>query len=235
MATHTIGTANRDSAEARPPTLETGDRLSRDEFERRYTLMPEVKKAELVEGIVYMRSPVSYGHAHYHSTLNGFLFTYWSATAGVSGGDNATVRLDQDNEYQPDICVRIETGRGGQAKIGEDGYVEGAPELVAEIATSSVSYDLHVKLKAYERNGVREYLVWRVRDQEIDWFVLRDGKFEPLLPDSEGVFKSVVFPGLWLDRAAILRGDLPTALSALRRGIDSPEHVEFVRRLAASG
>ena len=94
---------------------------------------------------------------------------------------------------------------------------------------------MHSKLKAYERNGVREYLVWRVLDQELDWFILHDGKFEPLPPDSEGILKSRVFPGLWLDRAAILRGDVATALNVLRRGLDSPEHAEFVKRLAARG
>ena len=108
---------------------------------------------------------------------------------------------------------------GGQARISDDDYVEGAPELVAEIAASSVSYDLGKKLHVYERNGVREYLVWRVQDREIDWFVLRDGRFEALAPGDDGILRSTVFPGLWLDRAALLRGDLAAVLAALQQGL----------------
>ena len=144
--------------------------------------------------------------------------------------DNATVRLDEDNELQPDALLRIETDRGGQARRSEDDYLEGPPELVAEVASSSVSIDLHAKLNVYRRNGVREYVVWRVQDGAIDWFILRGGEYQRLQPGSDGLIKSEVFPGLWLDVAAMLRGDLRTVLAALEQGTHSAEHAEFVRR-----
>jgi Uma2 family endonuclease len=205
-----------------PPLLENGDQLTRDEFERRYAALPQVKKAELVEGIVYMPSPVSLvRHGTPHAYLTGWLVHYVAATPGVEVGDNATVRLDLDNEPQPDAVLLVEPGRGGNARISEEGYIEGAPELVAEVAASSVSIDLHAKFRIYRRNGVREYLVWRVQDQTLDWFVLRAGDYQRLLPDAAGVLRSEVFPGLWLDAAALLRGDLAAVLQVLQRGLAS--------------
>jgi Uma2 family endonuclease len=103
--------------------------------------------------------------------------------------------------------------------------------LVIEVSSSSVSYDLGNKLKVYRRNGVREYVVWRVRDRQIDWFVLRGGCFEPLTPAADGTLRSTVFPGLWLDPAALLRGDLATVLAVLQQGLNSPEHAEFAASL----
>ncbi|MDX1946729.1 MAG: Uma2 family endonuclease [Pirellulaceae bacterium] len=214
--------------------LVAGDRLSRDEFERRYAAMPLVKKAELIEGVVYLGSPVSLdGHGAPHGRLMGWLVVFEAHTPGVQTADNATVRLDLDNEPQPDCLLRIRPECGGQSQSG-DGYVEKAPELVAEIAASSASYDLHDKLNAYRRNGVREYIVWRVWDQSIDWFVLRGGRYELLAPAGDGITRSEVFPGLWLDSAALLQGDLPRVLAILQQGVANPEHAEFVARLAAA-
>jgi len=127
--------------------------------------------------------------------------------------------VDLDNEPQPDAYLMIEPERGGQARISEDDYVEGAPELVAEIASSSVSYDLGKKLNSYRRNGVREYIVWRVLDREVDWFVLHEGRYEPLPPAADGLLRSTVFPGLWLDPAALIRGDLATVLAVVQQGL----------------
>ncbi len=205
-----------------PPPLENGDRLTRTEFERRYAALPQVKKAELVEGVVFMPSPVSLvRHGTPHAYLTGWLVHYVAATPGIRVGDNATVRLDLDNEPQPDAVLLVEPCRGGNARISEDGYIEGAPELVAEVAASSVSIDLHAKFRVYRRNGVREYLVWRVQDQTLDWFVLQAGDYQRMLPDAVGVLRSEVFPGLWLDTAALLRGDLATVLQVLNRGLAS--------------
>ncbi len=164
------------------PKLEAGDRLSREEFERRYRAMPEVKKAELIEGVVYMSSPVSSSlHGEPHLFLSTWLGTYLVNTPGTSGADNATVRLDRKNEPQPDLYLRILPECGGQTR--DDGlYIAGGPELACEIATSSASYDLHDKKEAYRRNGVREYLVWRIYDQAIDWFRLDGDKYLPLHP-----------------------------------------------------
>jgi Uma2 family endonuclease len=213
------------------PPLESGDRLSRAEFERRYEAMPGLKKAELVEGVVFVPSPTRlHRHGRPHAHLIGWLVSYEAQTPGVLTGDNSTTRLDLDNEPQPDALLLIEPTRGGQAVISPDDYVEGAPELVAEIAASSASYDLHAKLNAYRRNGVREYIVWRTLDRAIDWFVLRSGQFQPLVPDG-GLLKSEVFPGLWLDPAALIGGDIAAALAILDRGLASPEHAAFVTRL----
>ena len=226
-----IPSSTKAPAEIIPP-LEPGDRLSRAEFERRYNAMPNLKKAELIEGIVYMPSPVRiHRHGRPHIRLAGWLAIYEAATPGVEAADNTTVRLDDDNEPQPDGFLLIEPARGGQTRLSADDYVELAPELAAEIASSSASYDLHTKLEAYRRNGVREYLVWRVLDRHFDWFVLRDGQYQPLAPDADGILRSEVFPGLWLEAAALLRGDMTRVFAVLQQGLASPEHAAFVQRL----
>jgi Uma2 family endonuclease len=215
------------------PELCAGDRLTRTEFERRYSAMPNLKKAELIEGVVYMPSPVSKKHSGPQFDFIGWLAIYRFATPGVEGGDNGTVRLDWDNEPQPDAYLRVAPECGGQSHDEYD-YIRGAPELIAEIAVSSESYDMHDKLRAYQRNGVREYLVWRVRESAIDWFVLRAGRFErmPLTADSQ--YRSEAFPGLWLDPAAMIRGDLTQVMAVLQQGIATPEHAAFIARLQAA-
>jgi len=156
--------AGRPPANAVPP-LEPGDRLTRDEFERRYQAMPELKKAELIEGIVFIPPPVRVRrHACPHARIVGWLGHYEAGTSGVAVADNPTVRLDLDNEPQPDAMLYIAPERGGQVRISPDDYVESAPDLVLEVASSSVSFDLNTKLHVYRRNGVQEYLVWRVLD-----------------------------------------------------------------------
>jgi Uma2 family endonuclease len=214
------------------PPLELGDRLTRPEFERRYCSMPSLKKAELIEGIVHIPPrPRFYQHASPHAHLVCCLGIYTSQTPGVIGGDNATVRLDLDNEPQPDALLMITPECGGQARISGDDYIEGAPELVAEIASSSASFDAHTKLHVYRRNGVREYLLWRILDKDLDWFALHEGEFRRIVPGDDGLVRSDVFPGLWLDVPALLRGALAAALAALQRGLATSEHVEFVKRL----
>ncbi|MDG3007083.1 Uma2 family endonuclease [Paludisphaera mucosa] len=227
-----MATATKPTAAPTVPTLENGDHLSRAEFERRYDAMPGLKGAELIEGIVYMPSPVRFArHGEPHAALLGWLFNYKLATPGLRCADNASVRLDLDNEPQPDVFLLIDPKHGGQAEISEDDYVEGAPELVAEVASSSVSIDLGPKLDAYRRNGVREYLVWRALDGAFDWLVLRESRYEPLAPDADGVLKSTVFPGLWLEAESLLAGDLPKVMATLNRGLATPEHAAFVERL----
>jgi Uma2 family endonuclease len=214
------------------PPLRDGDRLSRDEFERRYDAMPQLKKAELIEGVVSVPSPVGcQRHGEPHSTLGGWLFLYRARTPGVRLADNASVRLDLGNMPQPDCLLFISPDCGGQVRIDEDDYVNGAPDLVAEIAASSASYDLNVKLQAYRREGVREYIIWRVLEGEIDWFVLREAGYEKLIPGDDGILRSTIFPGLWLDPAALLRDDCDTLLEVLQRGLDTPEHTAFKAEL----
>jgi Uma2 family endonuclease len=214
------------------PPLENGDRLTRDEFERRYSAMPRLKKAELIEGVVHLPSPVRVEqHAEQHGDLITWLGTYRLHTPGVRFGDNATVRLDLDNEPQPDVVAFLDPKVGGQATISSDGYIEGAPELVAEVTASTVSIDLGPKMHVYRRNQVREYLVWRVQDRAIDWFILREGQYQRLSPDAAGVYRSEVFPGLWLDAAALLSGNLVRVHQVLQQGLASPEHAQFVASL----
>jgi Uma2 family endonuclease len=194
--------------------------------------MPEAKKAELIEGVVYMPSPVrAQSHGEPHSYIITWLGVYRAATPGVQLFDNVTVRLDLENEPQPDAALRIGPMAGGRSHISEDDYLEGAPELIAEVAASSASYDLHEKLRAYRRNGVQEYLVWRVYDKQIDWFQLFKEEYVPLVPDADGVVHSQVFPGLRLFIPSLLTGDLAAVLAELQKGIGTTEHAVFVGRL----
>src|SRR5216683_8140063 len=224
----TTSTLRASSCEAIPP-LENGDTLTRAEFERRYEAMPHLKKAELIEGVVYVPSPVRYRHhGAPHAHLITWLVQYAAGTSGVEVSDNSTVRFDLDNEPQPDALLLINPTCGGQTRFSTDDYIEGSPELVAEVEPSSVSYDLHAKLHVYRRNGVREYLVWRVLERAIDWFVLRAGQYERLSVDANGLLRSEVFPGLWLDPGALVQGDLATVLASVQQGLGSPEHATFV-------
>jgi Uma2 family endonuclease len=218
------------------PPLENGDHLTRPEFERRYHAMPHLKKAELLEGIVYIPSPVpspvaDENHGEPHFDIITWLGMYRMATPGVRGGDNSSLILDLDNEPQPDALLRLLPEYGGQSRVGEGGYLVGAPEFIAEVAASSASYDLHEKKRVYRRVGVKEYLVWRVLDRAVDWFVQREGKYLPLSPGEDGVYRSEVFPGLWLDAAALIHGDLAAVGQVLQQGLTSPEHQAFVRGL----
>jgi hypothetical protein len=220
-----------DAPESIPP-LENGDRLTRPEFERRYEAMPHLKKAELIEGVVFMPSPVRQPeHSRPQFNLIAWLGQYCTFTPGVEGGDNGTLRLDLDNEPQPDGFLMITAACGGRARIDEDHYVSGGPELIAEVAASSVSHDLGDKRNVYRRSGVREYVVWRVLDRAIDWFVLREGRYELLIPDASGVYRSEVFPGLWLAADALIAGDLLRVAHTVQEGLASGEHAEFVSDL----
>jgi Uma2 family endonuclease len=215
------------------PRLESGDHLTRDEFERRYDAMPEHIKAELIEGVVYVASPVRHRqHGKPHGSMMTWIGAYYAATPGTDFGDNGTVRIDDDNEYQPDAFLRLETALGGRSSITDDDYIEGAPELIVEIAASSAAQDMNDKLKVYERVGVQEYIVWQIYERRIDWFYLEHGAYATLQPGDDGITRSHVFPGLSLDIPAILRGDLARVLTVLQQGIGSAEHAAFVERIA---
>ena len=217
---------------AAPPPLESGDRLTRSEFERRYDAMPHLKKAELIERVVYVSPSVRASHGESHGQIAGWLGVYSAATPGVDLANSATVLLDPDNEVQPDALLRLEPAAGGRSSISADDFVEGPPELIAEIAASSAAYDMHDKLGVYRRNGVQEYLVWQVYDRCVDWFHLAEGEYTPLAPDESGMIRSQIFPGLWLVVAALLEGDLAKVLAELQKGLAIAEHAAFVGRLA---
>jgi Uma2 family endonuclease len=211
------------------PPLEPGDHLTREEFERRFDATPGLKRAELIEGVVYMSPALRWDfHARPDVRLSAWLMNYEIATPGVQAGSSPSIRLDLDNEPQPDAVMLITPTSGGRVKISQDNYVEGAPELVVEVSASTVSIDLNTKFRVYRRNGVREYTVWRVRDQAIDWFALRQGQYEKLPADSDGIIRSDVFPGLWLHGPALLAGDMAQVLKVLEQGVRTKEHADFV-------
>ena len=179
-----------------------------------------------------MSSPVSLEfHGEPHADLGMWLSTYRVSAKGLRVGDNSTAFLDDDNEPQPDLLMMIPRELGGQAGV-VDGYVDGTPEFVAEVSSSTVSLDMNGKLRAYRAAGVREYLVWRVRDGAVDWFERVGDEFISKR-EIEGLLRSIVFPGLWLDANALLAGDLQRVLEVLRQGIATPEHAAFVAKLAA--
>ena len=213
-----------------PPPLKHGEKLTRAEFERCYEAMPHLKKAELIEGIVYIGLPVRADiHSGPHARIMTWLGVYWAATPGVQCADNATVHLDPDNEAQPDALLRIE--EGGTSLLNDKGYIEGAPELIIEIAGTSADYDLHEKLEAYLRNRVAEYIVWQTQDRRLDWFRLVNEEYVPMVPDADGLIESQTFPGLRLAVNALMGGDLATVLSELQKGLETDEHAAFIRQL----
>ena len=208
-------TRTKQAKPIRPLPLENGDRLTRTEFECRYAAMPNLRKAELIEGVVQMPSPIRIEHMEADLAVITWLGVYVAVTPGVRGGGDGSVRLDADNEVQPDALLRIDEACGGQSRVGADGFIEGAPELVVEISGSSASYDLHAKLNIYRRAGVREYVVWRVYEQ--------------------GVFASRVFPGLRLPAESMLAGKLAAVLAAVQQGAQTQDHADFIKKLKPQG
>lgn len=195
-------------------SLESGDRLTRAEFHDRYCARPDIKKAELVEGVVYVASPVRFrSHGQPHGRVINWLGTYQARHPGLELGDNATVIIDEDNEVQPDAFLWRE--EPGGPRLTEDDYIEGAPQLIVEVAASSASYDLHDKKEAYRRHGVREYIVWRVLEEAIDWFQIADGQYVGVEPNERGIIESVVFSRLRLHAGKMVAGDLAGVLAEL--------------------
>lgn len=212
------------------PPLRAGDRLTRAEFERRWDAMPEVKKAELIDGVVYMPA-LSRDHGVPHFDLLGWLWMYRMLTPGTEGADNASIRFDEDNMPQPDGLLRILESLGGHSRVTTDRYFEGGPELIAEVANTTVDGDIRTKRDLYRRMKVQEYIVWRVSERAIDWFVLRKGNYWTLDAGPDGIIRSEVFPGLWLDPAALLAGDSVRVLAVSQQGHGSPEHAAFIAEL----
>ena len=182
-----------------------------------------------------MPSPVKHRrHGKPHLRLSGWIAAYMAATPHLDGSDNTTVLLDNAHEVQPDILLRLEPERGGRSRVGLNDYITGAAELIVEVAASSASYDLHDKKRVYAHSGVREYLVVLTYEQAVRWFVLRTGEYEELAPAADGILRSEIFPGLWLDPAALWRQDLAGLLAVLQAGLATPEHAAFVAQLIAA-
>jgi Uma2 family endonuclease len=199
--------------------LENGDALPGCEFLHRYQAMPRLKKAELIEGIVYMGSPVRQIHAEPDNLIQLVLGYYATHTPTVRAATNATVLLDADNILQPDALLRLLPEAGGKCGVNEEGYLIGAPELVVEIAASSASIEVRDKLRVYRRCGVREYLVWRTVQGELDWWRLKEGEFQKIEPSPDGIIESAIFPGLVLDIPALLARDAIRVLARLQKSV----------------
>ncbi len=213
------------------PPLEQGASLSSNEFFRRYESMPELKKAELIDGIVHMGSPVSTSHARPDQILQTWTGVYVAKTPFLDAASNATLRFDGENVAQPDILVRVLEEFGGNCRINRDDYFEGPPELVIEIAATSASLDLNAKLKLYQRSRVPEYLVWRTLDAEVNWFALFDDRYKEIPPDKNRVIHSHQFPGLCLNVHALLAFDRVKVLETLESALRSAEYGAFLRRV----
>ncbi|MBI2195123.1 MAG: Uma2 family endonuclease [Planctomycetes bacterium] len=201
--------------------LRPGDHLDQKTFHARYEAMPEHIRAELIEGVVYMPSPLKSPHGEMHAHAVGWLSDYHQATPGTRLYDNVTVILGASSEVQPDAALLLLPEQGGEARTNAQGYLEGPPELIVEIAWSTEGYDLDTKKNDYERAGVPEYLVIALRHSQVFWFLARQGKFRALPPGPHGILRSQVFPGLWLDPAALLRGDMARVLEVLQQGLGS--------------
>jgi Uma2 family endonuclease len=219
---------------ANTPLLLNGDHLSVPEFERRSEAMADDGNAELIEGMVIMSPAISDDHGKANSLPDRLLGHYAASTPGLAVGVNTSIRLDGRNEYQPDVILRIASGKMARTKTGSTGVLEGRPELVVEISLSSAAYDLHEKKAVYQRNQISEYFVWEVMDSRIHWFALEEGEYVRLVGKFDGVICSRVFPGLWLDIPALLAGNDRKAFRVVTRGLKSAEHRAFVKKLAKS-
>lgn len=216
------------------PWLENGERMNAQEFIRRYEQTPPGLQAQLIEGVVYiMASPLRNRHGRSGSHLSGCLFLYSAATPGTEVQDNTTTILGAESVPQPDSALLIRSECGGQSHdgSGDDDYTYGAPELVADVAYSSRSIDLHGKFRDYERAGVREYVICDLRDRLLRWFTLRDGHFTELPVGPDGIYRSLVFPGLWIDPTALLSGNKAGLIAILEQGLASPEHTACVAEI----
>jgi Uma2 family endonuclease len=214
------------------PFLFEGQRLDQPTFHTIYEQMPEDFKAELIDGVVYlMNMPLYADHSDPDSYMIGLLFTYSMETPGTRVRNGITTKLGPRSEVQPDSCLLIEPEFGGRTQLDAQKAMVAAPELVVEIGSSTLRRDLDAKKKVYEEAGALEYVVYAAQDRKFHWFVLQDGRFVPLTLDAEGLYRSRAFPGFWLDEAAFIANDGQGVMAALRRGLESPEHAEFVERL----
>ena len=226
-----MSTIDRERSRVIPPLVD-GQRLDRRTFHERYEAMPPETRAELIGGVVVMMSPLGREHGGYTRLLSGWLFVYQRGNPGLTGADNATTFVDDEAEPQPDLQLRIRPEYGGQTR-NEGDYIAGAPELVVEVARSSRPTDLGPKFADYQRAGVLEYLVVTLDPDEVHWFVRRGDRLLPLPPGPDGIHRSEVFPGLWLDPKALFAENVDALLTVLERGKATPEHAAFAAALAA--
>lgn len=210
--------------------LRNGDRLKQPEFHRRYEAHSGPEKFELIGGLVYQEPRRTYPHARLQSRLCFTLGTYDRVTPGVETLPGVTVILNEDSEPRPDLTLRILREYGGASWVNADDYIEGSPELLAEIAYHSDSIDLHQKHDDYQRAGVQEYLVVCIEEKEIRWFDFAAG--DEIHANRKGVFCSRIFPGLWIDGPALIALNADGVDYTLQQGLSSRAHATFVCQLA---
>jgi Uma2 family endonuclease len=214
-----------------PPRLDSGDRMDSETFMAIYEQMPEGFRAQLIQGVVYVASPISADHGRPNQDVSFWLGSYQLRTPGVRPFAATTLQLGLNDNPEPDASMMIAAECGGQARV-EGRFIVGAPELAVEVSYSSRAVDLNAKLASYQAAGVREYVVFIVQDDAVRWHVLRDGRYEVATPGDDGLYRSTVFPGLWLDPAAFIAGDVARLAAAVERGTATPEHAAFAARLA---
>ena len=214
-----------------PLALVEGQRLDQPTFHARYEAMPSGTRAELIGGVVYMPSPAGPAHGSALIPVVVWLSYYQENTPGVQALDNASTALYSMGEPQPDALLRILPESGGRTQT-ERRLVRGVPELIVEVSHTSRFTDLGPKFDDYERVGVLEYIVRALEPDEVLWFGLRQGRLVQLSPGPDGLFRSDVFPGLWLDPGALLAGDTRCLREVLDLGLATAEHAAFVARLA---
>jgi Uma2 family endonuclease len=220
------------AAERYIPPFENGDRMDQKTFMALYEQTPKGFRAELINGEVHTPSPVSVRHGRPHQHLSTLLGTYAVETEGTEAFIDITAIMSQNSVPQPDLSLIVTPEAGGQTAENARGYLTGAPELAVEVSNTTAGIDLNAKLLDYERYGVREYLVVIVREREVRWYGRRKDRFTPMKPDADGVLKSKVFPGLWLDTAGVFDRSAKQLLATLRKGLASPEHAKFAAKLA---
>jgi Uma2 family endonuclease len=198
------------------PPLESGDVLDGAEYWRRYCATSDKLKSERINGKVYIMSPLrAVYHGNPHLLLAQWIATFAMHDPTLIGSDNATVRMNADNDPQPDLCLlRV----NGQTRFDDEGYILGAPELIVEVAGSSASYDFREKRDVYEAAGVGEYLVFETIEGRIEWWRADNGRFVDI-SQVDGIYKSVLFPGLWLDAEALRAANALKLIQTLEQGM----------------
>lgn len=211
-----------------PLRLAQGDRLSQAEFHRRYERRPDLNKAELIDGLVFLESPIRYrAHGRPHSEILHWLKSYSLATPGTIALGNVTLILDDRNELEPDCVLFLSPQFGGKCQPDPNDYLRGSPELVVEISASTTARDYGPKLAVYLKHQVQEVIIWRTENGILDWFLLNQAQYHLQKPGSDGLLRSRAFPGLFLHSPSLITGDLNAVLHYLQLGLNSPSHRDF--------
>ncbi len=212
--------------------LSEGMPLSRAEFDQ----LGECRGLERLNGRLCL-PPAAFRHRDHgqpHAILAFWATSYIASTSGIEISVASTVKMDADNDPEPDLSLFRTKSFGGRVILDPEGYLVGAPELAAEVSASTTYKDLTVKYKLYQKHGVNEYIVWNTEVGKFDWFELHDGRYQLRPTPEDGIYRSSVFPGLWLDYQSLQAFDYQGVLATLQSGFATPEHAKFVQQLAVA-